>query len=48
MSNPHLWKRSGARVMAIFGSHVGPHVPNIGYFDVYAGIWGYTMVFEAI
>ena len=38
VSNSHLWKRSGVRVMTIFGSHVGPHFPNIGYFEVYGGI----------
>ena len=41
VSNYHFWKRSGARVMAICGSHVGPHIPNIGYFEVYEGIRGY-------
>ena len=25
----HFWKRSGARDIIIFGSHVGPHIPNI-------------------
>ena len=29
---------SGAPVMAIFVSHVGPRFPNIGYFEVYEGI----------
>ena len=27
--------------MTIFGSHVGSHIPNIGYLEVYDGIWGY-------
>ena len=30
---------SGARDMTIFVSHVGRHFPNIGYFEVYEGIW---------
>ena len=30
------------RVMTIFVFYVDPHFPNIGYFDVYGGIWGYT------
>ena len=46
VSNSHLWKRSGARVMTIFGFHVGPHIPNIEYFEVYEGIWGYMEVYE--
>ena len=29
---------SGAPVMTIFVSHVGPYFPNIGYFEVYEGI----------
>ena len=29
---------SGAPVIAMFVSHVGPHFPNIGYFEVYEGI----------
>ena len=28
----------GAPVMVIFVSHVGPHFPNIGYFEVCEGI----------
>ena len=30
---------SGGSVMAIFVSHVSPHFPNIGYFEVYECIW---------
>ena len=30
---------SGAPVKAMFVSHVGPHFSNIGYFEVYEGIW---------
>ena len=26
------------RVMTIFGSHVDPHIPNIGYMRVYEGL----------
>ena len=50
----HLWKRPGARVMTIFGSHVGPHIPNTEYFEVYKymrvyeGIWRYMEVYEGI
>ena len=29
----------GGRVITIFVSHVGPHIPNIEYFEVYGGIW---------
>ena len=46
VSNSHLWKRSGAQVMIIFGSHVGPHISNIEYFEVYASIYGYMRVYE--
>ena len=28
----------GARVMTISGSHVGPHIANIGYMKVYEGL----------
>ena len=31
----HFGKRPAARVMAILGSHIGPHIPNIGYMKVY-------------
>ena len=34
VSKSHFWKRPGARDMIFFGSHVGPHIPNIG-------IWRY-------
>ena len=37
-SSSHFWKRPGARDMTIFGSHVGAHIPNIGYVEVYEGI----------
>ena len=39
MSNSHFGKRSGARVMTIFGIHVGLHIPNIGYLEVFGGVW---------
>ena len=31
--------------MTIVGSYVGPHFPNIAYFEVYEGIWGYMKVY---
>ena len=46
--NSDPWGCSGARVMTIFGSHVGTHIPNIYYFEVYEGIWGYLQVSEGI
>ena len=51
VSNSHFWKRPGARDMTIFMSHVGPHIPNNGYLEVYGGIWGlykYMEVYESI
>ena len=39
VSNVYFWRRSGARVMSVFGSHVGPHICIIEYFEVYEGIW---------
>ena len=47
MSNSHFGEQP-ARDMTIFGSHVGPHIPNIGYFEVYEGIWGYMKVYVGI
>ena len=48
VSNSHLGKWPGARDMIIFGSHVGPQFPNIGYLDVYdsisRGVYGYMSV----
>ena len=47
--NSYFGKRPVARDMATFRSHVGPHVPNIGYLEVYegicvyGGIWRYIM-----
>ena len=29
---------SGIRFMSIFGSYVGSHFPNIGFFDIYGGL----------
>ena len=37
------WGMSGGRVMTIFVVYVGPHFPNIGYFDVYGGILRYLI-----
>ena len=34
--------------MIIFGSHVGLRIPNIGYAEVYDGIWGYKGVYECM
>ena len=39
--NSDLGGCSGAPVMGIFVSHVGPHLPNIGYFEVYEGVRRY-------
>ena len=44
VSNSHFGKRSAARVMTIFRSLVGAHIPNIEYFEVYGGIWTYMNV----
>ena len=30
----------GARVMTIFVFYVGLHFANVGYFEVYAGVYG--------
>ena len=38
----------GVRVMTIFVFYVGPHFPNIEYFEVYGGIWKYIKVFGGI
>ena len=48
MSMYHPGKRSGAGVIVIFGSHVGPHILNIAYFQIYEGIGGYKKVFGGI
>ena len=37
VSNSHCWEWFGAREMTLFGSHVGPHIPNNGYFEAYEG-----------
>ena len=47
-SNSAPWGCSGARVMMIFGSHVGPHFANIEYFEVYEGICRYIKEFDGI
>ena len=41
VSNSLFGKRLIARVMVIFGSHVGFHIPNIGYLGAYGGIRKY-------
>ena len=38
----------GTPFKTIFGSYVGSHFPNIGYFDVYGGICMYIKVFGNI
>ena len=48
MSNSHFWKRSEAGGMTILESHVGPHIPNIGYLEVYVGICKYIGVYGGI
>ena len=40
VSNSDFWNRPGARDITIFGSHVDPHIPNIGYMGVYTGYGG--------
>ena len=47
-SNSEPWGWSGARVMIICVSYVGPHFPDIGYFEVYAGMWRYITAFVGI
>ena len=34
--------------MIFFGSHVGLHIPNIGYYEVYEGTWGYVGVYKCM
>ena len=46
--NSDPWGPLGTPFMTILGSYVGPHFPNIQYFNVCAGIWGYIKLFEAI
>ena len=48
VSNSHFGKRLGTRDMTIFGSHVGPHIPNTGYLEVYGGIWWYMKVYGGL
>ena len=38
VSNSHFGKRPGARDTTIFESHADPHIPNIGYMEVYQGL----------
>ena len=38
MPNSDPWGPPGTRVITIFVFYVGPHFPNIQYFDVCAGI----------
>ena len=46
MSTSQFWKRPIARVMAVFGSHVGLRFSNLGYFEVYECIWTYMTVYD--
>ena len=48
VSNSHFGRRPGARDVNIFGSHVGPHIPNSGYWEAYTGMWRYVEVYERI
>ena len=34
----HLGKQLGAQDIQICRSHVGPHIPNIGYIKIYVNI----------
>ena len=43
-----LLETAWARDMTIFGFHVGPHICNIGYMEVYDGIWRSMDVYEGI
>ena len=38
VSNSHFGKRPGARDMTILRCHVGAHIPNIGYLEVYGSM----------
>ena len=44
MSNYRFWERPGARDIFILGSHVGPHVANIG--DIYIYVYTYMVVYD--
>ena len=51
VSHSRFGKRPAAWVMAIFGSHVGPRISNIGFFEymkVYDCIWSCLKVYESI
>ena len=48
VSNSDFGKRPGARDITIVGSHVGPHIPNIRYLEVYDGLWRYMKVYAGI
>ena len=43
-----IWKTAGARDMTIFESHVGPHIPTIGYLAVYVAILEYIKVYDGM
>ena len=34
--------------MTILGSHVGSHIPNIGYLNIYGGTWMHTGIYTCI
>ena len=46
VSNSNFGKRPADRVKPIFGPHVGPHIPNIGYFEIYESVYRYIGVYE--
>ena len=48
VSNDPFGKRLVARVMTIFGIHVGLHIPNNGYSEVYGCIGRYLKVYGGI
>ena len=48
VSNSHFGKRPGARDMTIFGCHVGPHIPNFVYREVYGSIRRYVEIYGGI
>ena len=48
VTNSDPWGCSGARDLIIFVFDVGPHIPNIEYFEVYEGVWSYMGIFGRI
>ena len=51
VSHSHFGKRPRAQDMTIFGCHIGPHIRNIGYREVYGVcgcMWWYMGVYAGI